>query len=193
MSQRGSASREARGSARSGEPAGSPVRTCTGRSASTTRGSILRFFYRPTSAGRAPALSNPRLWSALPSPAASRSAAAIRDRVSTREESASPVDATVQRIDAFFVDGEDGSSREFRLTTHFQPIFSLAHRQPVGYEALIRGTDPSGRMYLPAELLAQAPAGVARMQLDRQCRALHVRNFQRLGAQDSWLFLNVDP
>lgn len=113
--------------------------------------------------------------------------------MSTREESASPVDATVQRIDAFFVDGEDGSSREFRLTTHFQPIFSLAHRQPVGYEALIRGTDPGGRMYLPAELLAQAPAGVARMQLDRQCRALHVRNFQRLGAEDSWLFLNVDP
>jgi len=31
------------------------------------------------------------------------------------------------------------------------------------------------------------------MQLDRQCRAVHVRNFRRLGNEDSWLFLNVDP
>jgi len=46
---------------------------------------------------------------------------------------------------------------------------------------------------LATELLAKAPAGVPRMQLDRQCRALHVRNFRRLGDEDSWLFLNVDP
>src|SRR2546429_4117931 len=31
------------------------------------------------------------------------------------------------------------------------------------------------------------------MQLDRQCRAVHARNFRRLGDGDSWLFLNVDP
>ena len=102
-------------------------------------------------------------------------------------------DQAASDIGTFLVDAEDGSQREYRLTTHFQPIFSLAHRRPVGYEALIRGTDPSGRVYLPAELLAQAPAGVARMQLDRQCRALHVRSFGRLRDDVSWLFLNVDP
>jgi len=96
-------------------------------------------------------------------------------------------------IEVFQVDADAGSRREYRLTTHFQPIFSLAHRRPVGYEALIRGTDREGKVYLPAELLAQAPAGVARMQLDRQCRALHVRSFRRLRDDVSWLFLNVDP
>ena len=95
--------------------------------------------------------------------------------------------------DAFVVEGEGGSRSEFRLSTHFQPIFSFAHRRPVAYEGLIRGTDPGGKLYLATELLAKAPAGVARMQLDRQCRALHVGNFRKLGDEESWLFLNVDP
>jgi EAL domain-containing protein (putative c-di-GMP-specific phosphodiesterase class I) len=109
------------------------------------------------------------------------------------ERNASTADPAASDIDVFLADAEDGSRREFRLATHFQPIFSLAHRRAVGYEALIRGTDPSGRTFLPAELLAKAPAGVARMQLDRQCRALHVRSFRRLRDELSWLFLNVDP
>jgi len=113
--------------------------------------------------------------------------------VSQREGAASTANSTASGVDVFAVDAQDGSHREFRLTTHFQPIFSLAHRRPVGYEALIRGTDSNGKLYLPAELLAQAPAGVARMQLHRQCRALHVRNFQRVRDDVSWLFLNVDP
>ena len=95
--------------------------------------------------------------------------------------------------DTLIVETEGGPPSEFRLSSHFQPIFSLAHRRPVGYEGLIRGTDSHGKAYLATELLAKAPAGVARMQLDRQCRALHVRNFRQLGDEESWLFLNVDP
>jgi len=102
-------------------------------------------------------------------------------------------DLAPPRLDTLFVEAEGGSPSEFRLFSHFQPIFSLAHRRPVGYEGLIRGTDSNGKAYLATELLAKAPAGVPRMQLDRQCRALHVRNFRRLGDEDSWLFLNVDP
>jgi EAL domain-containing protein (putative c-di-GMP-specific phosphodiesterase class I) len=113
--------------------------------------------------------------------------------VTSREGAANAADPAATDIDAFLVDAEDGSRRAYRLSSHFQPIFSLAHRRPVGYEALIRGTDSDGRTYLALELLAQAPAGVARMQFDRQCRALHVRNFQRLRDDVSWLFLNVDP
>jgi len=113
--------------------------------------------------------------------------------VSPREGATSTADPGTSDLDVFRVDAEDGPRREYHLATHFQPIFSLAHRRPVGYEALIRGTDTNGTTYLPAELLAQAPAGVARMQLDRQCRALHVRNFHRLRDEVSWLFLNVDP
>jgi len=113
--------------------------------------------------------------------------------VSPREGATRTADPGTSDLDVFRVEAEDGPRREYRLATHFQPIFSLAHRRPVGYEALIRGTDSNGKDYLPAELLAQAPAGVARMQLDRQCRALHVRNFGRLRDDVSWLFLNVDP
>ncbi len=102
-------------------------------------------------------------------------------------------DSSPSRIDTLVVEAQGGSLSEFRLSTHFQPIFSLAHRRPVGYEGLIRGTDSSGRAYLATELLAKAPAGVARIQLDRQCRALHVRNFRRTGNEGGWLFLNVDP
>ena len=102
-------------------------------------------------------------------------------------------DLTPSRTDTLIVEAEGGSPSEFHLSTHFQPIFSLAHRRPVGYEGLIRGTDSNGKAYLATELLAKAPAGVARMQLDRQCRSLHVRNFRKLSNEDSWLFLNVDP
>ncbi len=108
-------------------------------------------------------------------------------------DATSTTDLAPSRPETLLVEAEGGSPSEYRLFTHFQPIFSLAHRRPVGYEGLIRGTDPNGRAYLATELLAKAPAGVPRMQLDRQCRALHVRNFRRLGDEDSWLFLNVDP
>src|SRR5438046_9254468 len=108
-------------------------------------------------------------------------------------DATSTTDLAPSHPDTLFVEAEGGLPTEFRLFTHFQPIFSLAHRRPVGYEGLIRGTDSNGKVYLATELLAKAPAGVPRMQLDRQCRAVHARNFRRLGDEDSWRFLNVDP
>jgi EAL domain-containing protein (putative c-di-GMP-specific phosphodiesterase class I) len=81
----------------------------------------------------------------------------------------------------------------FVLSSHFQPIYSLAHRRAVGYEALIRARDPGGRAVSPAELFVHAPLGEARVAMDRRCRQLHVGNFSRIGDPRSWLFLNVDP
>ena len=95
--------------------------------------------------------------------------------------------------DRLSVQGEGDDYGEFRLSSHFQPIYSLAHRRPVGYEGLIRATDSSGRQISPGELFSKARQHEARIRLDRQCRAVHVRNFQRLGDPRSWLFLNVDP
>src|SRR5882672_9726986 len=192
MSQRASVSRAARESARSAKPAGRPPRICTGRSVSTTRASIPRFFFRAKSASRTPPVCVP------PRSAACRRDprrfnAASRHSMSLLGNATSATDLAPSRPDTLFVEAEGGSPSEFRLFTHFQPIFSLAHRRPVGYEGLIRGTDSTGKAYLATQLLAKAPAGVPRMQLDRQCRALHVRNFRRLGDEDSWLFLNVDP
>ena len=89
--------------------------------------------------------------------------------------------------------GEHGAQEEFRLSSHFQPIFSLAHRRPVGYEGLVRATDARGRVVRPYELFSKAHQVEARIRLDRQCRALHVQNFRALGNARSWLFLNVDP
>ena len=97
-------------------------------------------------------------------------------------------------LDKYHLQGERGERDELNLSSHFQPIYSLAHRRPVGYEGLIRAVDSSsGRRVHPLELFSKAPQGEERIRLDRQCRALHVRNFQRLGNVRSWLFLNVDP
>src|SRR5438309_10839845 len=185
-------SRAAKESARSAKPAGRPPRICTGRSASTTRASIPRFFFRAKSASRTPPVCVPPR-SAARRRHSRRFNAPSRHSMSLPGNATSMTDLAPSRPDTLFVEAEGGSPSEFRLFTHFQPIFSLAHRRPVGYEGLIRGTDSNGKAYLATELLAKAPAGVPRMQLDRQCRALHVRNFRRLGDEDSWLFLNVDP
>src|SRR5437870_649123 len=192
MSQGAPMSHAARESAQSAKPAGRPPRICTGRSASTTRASIRRSFFRAKSASRTPPVCVP-LRSAARRRDPRRFNAASRHSMSLPGNAASTIDLAPSRPDTLFVEAEGGSPSEFRLFTHFQPIFSLAHRRPVGYEGLIRGTDSNGKAYLATELLAKAPAGVPRMQLDRQCRALHVRNFRRLGDKDSWLFLNVDP
>ena len=97
-------------------------------------------------------------------------------------------------LDKYSAQGERGERDEFNLSSHFQPIYSLAHRRPVGHEGLIRAVDSSsGRRVEPLELFSKARQVEERILLDRQCRALHVRNFQRLGNTRSWLFLNVDP
>jgi len=103
------------------------------------------------------------------------------------------VDLASSDLEKFSVQEEGGKRHEFRLSSHFQPIYSLAHRRPVGYEGLIRATELGGRSVPPAELFSKAQQDEARIRLDRQCRAVHVRNFQRLGDARSWLFLNVDP
>src|SRR5258706_14669345 len=83
-------------------------------------------------------------------------------------------------LDKYYLQGERGERDELRLSSHFQPIYSLAHRRPVGYEGLIRAVhSSSGRTVEPLELFSKAPQGEDRIRLDPQCRALPVRNFQR--------------
>lgn len=92
------------------------------------------------------------------------------------------------------ISNDVGSALGCTLSSAFQPIFSLAHRRPVGYEGLIRGRDVvSGAAVTPAELFRRAPRGAPRIDLDRRCRSLHVQNFMQAGESRGWLFLNVDP
>ena len=80
----------------------------------------------------------------------------------------------------------------FTLSSHFQPIFSISHRRPVGYEGLIRAVDAEQRPHSPQELLAIPKNGVENLSLDRLCRRLHMHNFARQPNGEAWLFLNLN-
>ncbi|MCW7536576.1 EAL domain-containing protein [Aquabacterium sp. A7-Y] len=83
--------------------------------------------------------------------------------------------------------------RGLRLSSHFQPIFSLTHRRAVGHEALLRARDAEGRPVPPPEVLAGCVSLDELVYLDRVCRWLHAANFARQARPDHWLFLNVHP
>lgn len=78
------------------------------------------------------------------------------------------------------------------LESHFQPIFSLAHRRVVGHEALLRATGPDGKPVSPKDLFGPADADDNSSRLDEKCRSLHAKNFSTQGNRPEWLFLNVD-
>ncbi|RTE64299.1 EAL domain-containing protein [Amphritea opalescens] len=78
------------------------------------------------------------------------------------------------------------------MASHFQPIYSIAHRRAIGYEGLIRATSPQGLAIPPAELLALPANSQEMLGLDRLCRSLHVENFTAQSANNEWLFVNLD-
>ncbi|HEX9450474.1 MAG TPA: EAL domain-containing protein [Burkholderiales bacterium] len=77
------------------------------------------------------------------------------------------------------------------VRSHFQPIFSVAHSRTVGFEGLMRPTDPSGHPISPLDALAMGRDFSHILTLDRLANAVHVHNFQQLKA-DGWLFLNMN-
>ncbi len=80
-----------------------------------------------------------------------------------------------------------------RLTTHFQPIFSVRQAACHGYEALMRATDARLGAGIPTHLVFAASRGAERVRLDWVCRAMHLRNFAKVDAGDRMLFLNIFP
>lgn len=79
------------------------------------------------------------------------------------------------------------------LDTHFQPVFSFPHRRAVGYEALLRVSDPAGQPVSPLSFFEQLSSFDEQWAADRLCRLLHVHNFVQQTADDAWLFLNIHP
>lgn len=79
------------------------------------------------------------------------------------------------------------------LRSAFQPIFSIAHKRIVGYEALIRGQNRQGNNISPFEIFAADKSERAVVFLDRLCRYLHLGNFQFIGDDINWLYLNLTP
>jgi EAL domain-containing protein (putative c-di-GMP-specific phosphodiesterase class I) len=87
-----------------------------------------------------------------------------------------------------------GDFAGMRLTSHFQPVFSLAHKRAVGHEALLRATDAEGKQISPLRAFHAADLVGQTVLLDRISRAVHLRNFLAQPAADSsWLFLNFNP
>ncbi|WP_206997170.1 sensor domain-containing phosphodiesterase [Trinickia mobilis] len=78
------------------------------------------------------------------------------------------------------------------IESAFQPIFSLAHQAPVGYEALLR---PSyqGEACSPAAAFGIARRLESSGEFERACVRNHVDRFLRIADADSVLFLNVHP
>ncbi len=84
--------------------------------------------------------------------------------------------------------------KQHSLCSAFQPIYSIAHRRPVGYEALIRPFSPTGDPVSPLHLFSASAGDEAEaVALDRLCRQLHLANFTRQEQGEHWLFLNVNP
>ncbi|HUX91283.1 MAG TPA: EAL domain-containing protein [Gallionellaceae bacterium] len=99
------------------------------------------------------------------------------------------IEAATQALSAEVI----GHHRELRLTSHFQPIFSLVHKRPVGYEALLRAQDPTGKNIPPLAIFNRVRDEEEIVFLDRLCRNLHLRNFLPTADDNSWIFLNVNP
>lgn len=83
--------------------------------------------------------------------------------------------------------------RGLTLHTALQPIYSIAHKRTVGYEALIRAFDNDNAAVLPPHLFDLPSSDAENLLLDRLCRYLHVRNYSSIKDQLNWLFLNVSP
>jgi EAL domain-containing protein (putative c-di-GMP-specific phosphodiesterase class I) len=81
-----------------------------------------------------------------------------------------------------------------RITTHFQPIFSVRQKSVVGMEALSRGLGRGGDLIAPYALFKMAAAEGIAGQVEDLCRESAIRNFTRLRArpEELLLFLNLD-
>jgi len=99
------------------------------------------------------------------------------------------IEAATQSLDAEVV----GHYKDLRLVSHFQPIFSLAHKRPVGYEALLRARNQNGDSIPPLDVLGMVQHEEENVFLDRLCRNVHLRNFLPMADDTSWIFLNVNP
>lgn len=80
------------------------------------------------------------------------------------------------------------------ISSHFQPIVSLAHRRAVGYEALLRAT-LNNEPCSPVLAFDQAWQHGCITQFDRRCLLNHLAEFSGLLTAEplanQWVFLNV--
>ncbi|CUA81931.1 EAL domain, c-di-GMP-specific phosphodiesterase class I (or its enzymatically inactive variant) [Gulbenkiania indica] len=78
-----------------------------------------------------------------------------------------------------------------QLDSHFQPIYSLAHRRTVGLEALLRARLDDTPL-APLEAYARTSGPAERHAFDLSVCAAHAARFAARQAEQCWLFLNID-
>ena len=81
---------------------------------------------------------------------------------------------------------------DFRLSSHFQPIYSLSLQRIVGHEALLRATDLAAKSISPPDLFRQLSSD-QQCRLDCRAQQLHLANFLRLTKGEGWIFVNMTP
>jgi len=86
----------------------------------------------------------------------------------------------------------EGNHYGAALSSVFQPIYSLAHRRPIGFEGLVRARKENGEPLSPIDLFRYLPEQHC-IPLDRLTRYLHVQNFIQQATEEFWLFLNIHP
>ena len=79
------------------------------------------------------------------------------------------------------------------LESVFQPVFGVAQRRIIGFEALARGRGPNGQPLYPQGIFPMAKTTEEIVFLDRLLRSLHLLNFREMSDHSFWLFLNVNP
>jgi len=87
----------------------------------------------------------------------------------------------------------DASFAGNTLSSNFQPIFSLSHRRPIGYEGVLRVIDENNHPIEPMDAFKSLQSEADVVELDRLSRFLHVSNYKRQTTDHSWLFLNIHP
>jgi EAL domain-containing protein (putative c-di-GMP-specific phosphodiesterase class I) len=78
-----------------------------------------------------------------------------------------------------------------QLSSHFQPIYSLAHRRTVGLEALLRAKH-AGKPTMPAQAFAMMDTPQACHELDLAILGTHI-DHQPASPDPRWLFINIHP
>jgi EAL domain-containing protein (putative c-di-GMP-specific phosphodiesterase class I) len=121
----------------------------------------------------------------------------------TRGRAAAPGDASpplrrLGRLLSSLSPAADGSGTvgqlgNLRLSSHFQPIYSLSHMRVVGHEALLRARDAQDRFVPPPEVFAACDTLPSLAWCDSLSRIVHLANFTATMPASEWLFLNVNP
>jgi EAL domain-containing protein (putative c-di-GMP-specific phosphodiesterase class I) len=85
-----------------------------------------------------------------------------------------------------------GAYGEMRLTSCFQPVFSLMHGRAVGAEALLRARDAAGNSVAPMVMFDLSTEFHEILLLDRLSCTVHVSNFLKQPDAQGWLFVNMN-